>query len=160
MRMSITDDTSISRKRLQAVFEQLANDRKLEILGYVAGREEVTVSELKDELGLPHTTAHEYCRDLHATGFLVRKGGKPARYAPADFDLQLSLSSIADAVESESETLEYTIETYGEGSIDDVIDVWERVEAGELTYREASEEVGMAHVDFLRVAQELELLTR
>lgn len=158
--MSVTDDTPISRKRLQAVFEQLANGRKLEILGYAADREEFTVGELKDELGLAHTTAHEYCRDLHAAGFLTREGGKPARYAPVDFDLHLSLSSIADAVESESETLTYTVETYGEGSIDDVVDVWERVEAGELTYREASTDVGMAHADFLRVAQELELLTR
>lgn len=158
--MSVTDDTPLSRKRLQTVFEQLANDRKLEILGYAAGRDEFSVAELKEELGLAHTTAHEYCRDLHGAGLLERESGKPARYAPVDFDLQLSLSSIADAVESESETIEYAVETYGEGCIDDVLDVWERVESGDLTYREASEAVGMAHADFLRVADELELLTR
>lgn len=156
--MSITDDTPLSRKRLQTVFEQLANDRKLEILGYAADRDEFSVSDLKSDLGLAHTTAHEYCRELHAAGLLDRRGGKPATYAPVEFDLQLSLSSIADAVDSESETLEYVLETYGEGSIDDVLDVWERVEARELTYREASEAVGMTHVDFLRVAEELELL--
>ncbi len=142
------------------MFELLANDRKLDILSYVADTDECTVAELKETLGLAHTTAHEYCRDLHAAGLLERKGGKPARYGPVEFHLQLSLSSIADVVESESETLEYVVETYGEGKIDDVIDVWEHVEAGDCTYREASETVGMAHMDFLRVAQELELLSR
>lgn len=158
--MSVTDETPLSRKRLQTVFEQLANDRKLEILSYAADRNEFSVAELKDDLELAHTTAHEYCRDLHAAGLLERESGKPARYAAVPFTLELSLSSIADAVESESETLEYAVETYGEGCIDDVIDVWDRVEAGELTYREASESVGMAHSDFLRVADELELLSR
>ena len=158
--MNISDDTPLSRKRLQTVFEQLANDRKLEILSYAADHDEFSVAELREELELAHTTAHEYCRDLHAAGLLDREGGKPARYAAVPFTLELSLSSIATAVESESETLEYAIDTYGEGCIDDVLDVWERVEAGELTYREASESIGMAHADFLRVADELELLTR
>ncbi len=158
--MSVTDDTPLSRKRLQTVFEQLANDQKLEILGYAADRDEFTVTELKADLEIAHTTAHEYCRDLHAAGLLERTGGKPARYAPIDFDLHLSLTSIADAIESESETIEYALETYGDDCIDDVLEVWKSVEAGERTYREASEAVGMAHADFLRVAQELELLTR
>lgn len=158
--MSTIDDAPLSRKRLQTVFEQLANDRKLEILGYAADHDRFAVSELTDELGLPHTTAHEYCRDLHAAGLLDRTQGKPAQYAAVDFDLHLSLDGIANAVETESETLEYVVETYGKGSIDEVIDVWERVEAGELTYREASASLEMAHADFLRVAAELELFDR
>jgi hypothetical protein len=39
-----------------------------------------------------------------------------------------------------------------------VLDIWERVEAGDLTYREASDELMLQHADFLRIAAELELL--
>ena len=158
--MSVSNETPLSRKRLQTVFEQLANDRKLDILTYAAEHEQFTVSELKDAIGIPHTTAHEYCRDLHTAGLLHREQGKPARYSVVDFDLHLSLDVIANAVETESETLEYITDTYGEDSIDAVIDIWEQVEGGELTYREASATLGMQHADFLQVAAELELLSR
>lgn len=158
--MSVTDETTISRKRLRSVFEQLANDRKLDILGYAADHEQFAVADLKAELGLPHTTAHEYCRDLYQAGLLQRKQGKPAQYAAVEFDIHLSLEAIADAVATESEMLDHVADTYGEGIIDDVLDIWERVEAGELTYREASATIEMQHADFLRVAAELELLGR
>lgn len=158
--MSVASDRPVTRKRLRQMFEQLANDRKLDILGYAADRDEFTVAELKEELGLPHTTAHEYCRDLQAAGLLVRKREKPAAYAAAEFELHLSLDEIARSVASETETLDYTVERYGDDVVEDVLDVWERVEAGKLTYREASAAVEMEHADFLQVASELELLDR
>lgn len=156
--MSSADDTPLSRKRLQAVFEQLANDRKLEILTYAASEGTFSVADLKAALDLPHTTAHDYCRDLQRAGLLRREQGKPARYAAVDFELHLTPEAISAAVEQESQTLEYAVERYGEDVIDDVIDVWDRVAAGELTYREASATLDMEHADFLRVAAELELL--
>lgn len=155
--MSATDHIPLSRKRLQEIGEQLANDRKLDILSYAAEHGQFTVLELKDDLDIPHTTAHEYCRDLLQAGLLRRVQEKPAAYAPVDFDIHLSLEEIASAVEAESETLDYVVAEYGEGIIDEVLDVWERVEAGEYTYREASAHVEMKHADFLRVAAELEL---
>lgn len=158
--MSTTRDFPLSRKRLQTVFEQLANDRKLDILSYAAEHDRFAVTELKTALDLPHTTAHEYCRDLEAAGLLRREQGKPAQYAAVDFDIHLSLDAIAKAVEAESETLDYILETYGEGTIEDVLDIWERVETGDLTYREASATLEMQHADFLRTAAELELLGR
>lgn len=156
--MSIINESSVSRKRLQDVFEQLANDRKLEILSYAADHDEFAVTDLKDDLGLPHTTAHQYCRELQVAGLLSREQGKPATYTAVEFDLHLSLGTIADAVQSESETIDYVIERYGEDVIEEVLDVWEEVNAAELTYREASATIGMEHADFLRVAAELELL--
>lgn len=158
--MSITDDRSLSRKRLQDIGEQLANDRKLDILSFAADHQGFTVAELKDALDLPHSTAHEYCRDLQQAGLLERVSDKPAVYAAVDFEVHLSLEEIASAVEAEDQTLDYAVERYGEAIIDEVLDVWERVEAGEYTYREASGELGMDHADFLRVAAELELLER
>lgn len=158
--MSAASDRPVTRKRLRQVFEQLANDRKLDILSYAASRDEFTVGELKEELDLPHTTAHEYCRDLQAAGLLVREREKPAAYAAAEFELHLSLDEIAESVASETETLDYAVDRYGDGVVDDVLDAWERVEAGEFTYREASAAAGMEHADFLRVASELELLDR
>jgi predicted transcriptional regulator len=156
--MSTTDELPLSRKRLRDIGEQLANDRKLDILRYAADREQFKVSELTEDLDIPHTTAHEYCRDLQRAGLLRRLQEKPAAYAPVAFDIHLSLEEIASAVEAESQTIEYATQQYGDDIIDDVIDVWERVEDGELTYREASAEVDMQHADFLRVASELELL--
>jgi sugar-specific transcriptional regulator TrmB len=138
----------------------LANDRKLDILGYAAEHTQFTVASLKTDLALPHTTAHEYCRDLHQAGLLRREQGKPAQYAAVEFDIHLSLEAIANAVDAESETLDYAIDTYGEEIIDTVLDIWERVETGDLTYREASATIEMQHADFLRVAAELELLGR
>ena len=158
--MSVTDEPPLSRKRLRAVFEQLANDRKLDILSYAAAHEQFSVSDLKGALGIPHSTAHEYCRELHAAGLLHREQGKPARYSAVDFDFHLSLDAVATAVESESATIEYAIERYGEDVVDRLIAIWEQVEDGELTYREASATLGMQHVDFLQVASELELLAR
>lgn len=155
--MSITDNSLPSRKRLHNVFEQLANDRKLDLLGYAAEHGEFTVTELKADLGLPHTTAHEYCRELQAAGLLDRKQGKPARYAATDFEFRLSPELIATAVDTESETLEYLIDTYGQDSIEAILDIWDEVEQGELTYREASTTLEMAHADFLRAAAELDL---
>lgn len=140
------------------VFEQLANDRKLAILNYAAANEEFSVDELKTALDLPHTTAHDYCRDLQRAGLLHREQGKPARYSAVEFDLHLTLEAISEAFEHDSQTLDYAVERYGEDAIDDVIDIWDRVEAGDLTYREASATLGMDHADFLRVAAELELL--
>lgn len=158
--MSATDHIPLSRKRLQEIGEQLANDRKLEILSFAAEHERFTVTQLKDTLALPHTTAHEYCRDLQQAGLLRRVQEKPAAYAPVNFDIHLSLEEIAAAVDAESETLDYAVTEYGDGIIDEVLDIWERVEAGELTYREASAQLEMAHADFLRVAAELELFER
>lgn len=158
--MSVTDDTPISRKRLQTVFEQLANDRKLEILSYAADHGQFAMTDLKDDLGLPHTTAHDYCRELHQAGLLDRVQAKPASYAAVDFDIHLSLDAIATAVEMESETIDYMVATYGEDVIDEILDVWEHVEASDLTYREASGTIEMQHADFLRLAAELELLDR
>lgn len=156
--MSTTDELPLSRKRLRAIGEQLANDRKLDILRYAAERDQFTVTELTDDLDLPHTTAHEYCRDLQRAGLLRRIQEKPAAYAAVDFDIHLSLDEIASAVATETQTTEYATEKYREDIIDDVIDVWEQVEAGDLTYREASAQLDMQHADFLRVASELELL--
>ena len=158
--MSTTDDTPLSRKRIHTVVEQLANDRKLDILSYAAEHDRFSVSDLKDEFGFPHTTAHEYCRDLYAAGLLHREQGKPAIYSPVDFDIRLSLDVISAAVATESETVDYLLDTYGEGIIEDVLDIWDRVEAGDLTYREASATLDMAHADFLRLVAELELLDR
>lgn len=158
--MSVTDDSPLSRKRLQDVFEQLANDRKLELLGYAAEQGEFTVTELKADLGLPHTTAHEYCRELQAAGLLERKQGKPAQYAAVDFDFHLSPELIATAVDTESETLDYIVDTYGQDSIEAILDIWDAVDQGELTYREASATLEMAHADFLRGAAELDLFER
>jgi len=156
--MSATSDLPLSRKRLRAIGEQLSNDRKLDILRYAAEREEFAVVDITDDLDLPHTTAHEYCRDLRGAGLLRRTGEKPARYAPVDFEIRLSLEDIASAVESENRTIEYATGEYGEDILDRVIDIWERVETGDLTYREASARLEMDHADFLRVASELELL--
>ena len=156
--MSVADNLPLSRKRLRDIGAQFANDRKLEILSYGAERERFTVAELTDELGIPHTTAHEYCRELQRAGLLERVQGKPAAYAPVEFDIHLSLEDVASAVREESQTLSYATERYGDEVLDEVLDVWERVEAGELTYREASATVEMTHADFLRVASELELL--
>ncbi|MFB6360728.1 MAG: helix-turn-helix domain-containing protein [Halobacteriales archaeon] len=158
--MEASDDRLLSRKRLQAIGEQLANDRKLDILWFAAEHEQFTVAQAKQALDLPHTTAHEYCRDLQRAGLLRRVQEKPAAYAPVDFDIHLSLAEIASAVKTEDATLDHAIAEYGEGIIDEVLDVWERVETGEYTYREASGHVGMAHADFLRVASELELFER
>lgn len=158
--MSIVDDSPPSRKQLQNVFEQLANDRKLELLGYAAEQNEFTVAALKDDLGLPHTTAHEYCRELQAAGLLERKQGKPARYAAVDFEYHLSPDLIATAVDTESETLDYLVDTYGQDSIEEILDIWDAVEQGELTFREASATLEMAHADFLRGAAELDLFER
>ncbi|WP_266082482.1 helix-turn-helix domain-containing protein [Haladaptatus caseinilyticus] len=158
--MRVTNDTPISRKRLQTVFEQLAHDRKLEILSHAAKHEQFAVTTLKDDLGLPHTTAHDYCRELHQAGLLHRKQMKPATYTAVDFDIHLSLDAIATAVEAESETTEYMLDTYGDSIIDELLDVWERVEDGDLTYREASGVLEIQHADFLRLAAELELFTR
>lgn len=159
-RMSTTDDTPLSRKRLHTVFEQLANDRKLDILGYAAEQRRFSVADLKDEFGFPHTTAHEYCRDLAAAGLLRREKGKPAVYSPVEFDIHLSLDAISTAVTTESETVDYLLAEYGDGIIEEVLDIWERVEAGDLTYREASATLNMTHADFLRLAAELELFDR
>lgn len=158
--MNATNNRLLSRKRLKAIGEQLANDRKLDILSFAADHERFTVAEEKEALDLPHTTAHEYCRDLQQAGLLRRVQEKPAAYAPVDFDIHLSLAEIASAVETEGATLEHAIAEYGEGIIDEVLDVWEQVETGEFTYREASAHVGMQHADFLRVASELELFER
>ena len=158
--MSVADDTPLSRKRLHTVFEQLANDRKLDILGYAAEHGQFSVTELKDEFGFPHTTAHEYCRDLAAAGLLHREKGKPAVYSPVEFDIHLSLDAISTAVTAESETVDYVLAEYGEGIIDETLDIWGDVEAGDLTYREASATLDMAHADFLRLAAELELIDR
>ena len=54
----------------------------------------------------------------------------------------------------------FAIAEYGEGIIDAVLDVWEQVDAGDLTYREASAALEMHHADFPRVAAELELFER
>jgi len=156
--MRATDDPPLSRKRLRTIGEQLANDRKLDILRFAAEREQFRVTELTDDLDLPHTTAHEYCRDLQRAGLLRRTREKPAAYAPVEFDIHLSLGGIASAVEAENQTLAYATDQYRDDIVDDVLDVWERVEAGEFTYREASAELEMDHADFLRVAAELELL--
>ena len=158
--MSVTGDSPLSRKRLQTIGEQLANDRKLEILSYAADRNQFTVTELKEKLDFPHTTAHEYCRDLQQAGLLERTQEKPAAYQAIEFDIRLSLNDIAAAVETETETLGYAREVYGEDVIEKILDIWERVETGELTYREASAKLGMDHADFLRIAAELELLGR
>jgi DNA-binding GntR family transcriptional regulator len=156
--MSTTEALPLSRKRLRDLGEQLANDRKLDILRYASERGQFAVTELTDDLDIPHTTAHEYCRDLQRAGLLRRVREKPAAYAPVDFEIHLSLEEIASAVEAENQTVEYATERYGDDVIDDVLDIWERVEEGELTYREASATVDMHHADFLRVASELELL--
>jgi sugar-specific transcriptional regulator TrmB len=156
--MSITDPASLSRKQLQEIGEQLANDRKLEILTYAAAHEELTVTELKRELDLPHSTAHEYCRELHEAGLLDRLQEKPATYAAVDFRIELSLDEIASAVEEESQTLEYTTQRYGAEILEEIVALWDEIEAGELTYREASASLDMEHADFLRVASELDLL--
>lgn len=156
--MSATDELPLSRKRLRAIGEQLANDRKLDILRYAAEQGQFTVTELIDDLDVPHTTAHEYCRDLQRAGLLRRLQEKPAVYAPVDFDIHLSLEEVVSAVQTEDQTIAYATERYGEDIVDDVLDIWERVEAGDLTYREASAQVEMEHADFLRVASELELL--
>lgn len=158
--MSATDHVPLSRKRVQEIGEQLANDRKLDILSFAAEHDEFTVTQLKGTLDLPHTTAHEYCRELHNAGLLERVQEKPAAYAPVDFDIHLSLEDIAAAVDTESATLDYAVDEYGEGIIDEVLDVWERVDDAELTYREASAHLEMAHADFLRVVSELELFGR
>ena len=156
--MSITDPASLSRKQLQEIGEQLANDRKLEILTYAAAHKELTVSELKRELDLPHSTAHEYCRELHEAGLLDRLQEKPATYAAVDFRIELSLDEIASAVEEESQTLEYATQRYGAEILEEIVALWDEIEAGELTYREASASLDMEHADFLRVASELDLL--
>jgi len=156
--MSTTDPTSLSRKQIQAIGEQFANDRKLDILTYAAAHEEFTVTELKRELDLPHSTAHEYCRELHEAGLLDRLREKPATYAAVDFRIELSLDEIASAVEEESQTVEYATQRYGEDILDEIIALWDEIEAGELTYREASASLEMEHADFLRVASELDLL--
>lgn len=158
--MSTTNNSPPSRKRLHNVFEQLANDRKLDLLGYAAAQGEFTVTELKAELGFPHTTAHEYCRELQAAGLLERKQGKPARYAAVDFEFHLSPEVIATAVDTESETLDYLTDTYGQDSIEAILEIWPAVEQGELTYREASATLEMTHTDFLRGAAELDLFER
>jgi sugar-specific transcriptional regulator TrmB len=156
--MSTTDPASLSRKQLQEIGEQLANDRKLEILTYAAAHKELTVSELKRELDLPHSTAHEYCRELHEAGLLDRLQEKPATYAAVDFRIELSLDEIASAVEEESQTLEYATQRYGAEILEEIVALWDEIEAGELTYREASASLDMEHADFLRVASELDLL--
>lgn len=156
--MSVINEASVSRKRLQDIFEQLANDRKLEILSYAADHGEFAVTDLKDDLWLPHTTAHQYCRELQAVGLLSREQGKPATYTAVEFDLQLSLATITEAVQSEAETIDYATDQYSEDIIEEILDVWEHVETAELTYREASATIRMDHADFLRVAAELELL--
>lgn len=158
--MSVTGHIPLSRKRLQELGEQLANDRKLDILSYAAEHDQFAVTDLKETLDLPHTTAHEYCRDLHQAGLLRRTQEKPAAYAPTNFDIRLSLEAIAAAVEAETETLDYAVSEYGEGIIDDVLAIWERVEAEDLTYREASARLDMKHTDFLRTAAELGLFER
>ena len=158
--MSISDDRSLSRKRLQDLGAQLANDRKLDILSFAADHEQFTVIDLKDALDLPHSTAHEYCRDLQQAGLLGRVQEKPATYRAVDFEVHLSIDDIAAAVETEDQTLEYAVERYGNEIIDEMLDVWERVEAGEYTYREASADLGIDHADFLRIAGELELFDR
>lgn len=144
--------------RLRLIGEQLANDRKLDILRYAADHEAFEVATLTDDLDLPHTTAHEYCRDLQRAGLLTRIGEKPAVYAAAEFDIHVSLDQIAAAVKAEGQTLTYATDRYGDDIVDDVIAVWDRIEAGDLTFREASASIGMEHADFLRVAAELELL--
>jgi len=154
------DDVSLSRKRLQDIGEQLANDRKLDILSYAATHERFSVADLKDALDLPHSTAHGYCRDLQGAGLLERVQDKPAEYAAVEFDIHISLAEIASAVERGDRTLDYAADRYGEDVLENVLDVWERVETGEVTYREASAELGMDHADFLRVAAELELFER
>lgn len=156
--MSTTDPAPLSRKQLQEIGEQLANDRKLDILTYAAAHEELTVTELKRELDLPHSTAHEYCRELHEAGLLNRLQEKPATYAAVDFRIELSLDEIASAVEEESQTVEYVTQRYGEDILDEIVALWDEIEAGELTYREASASLEMEHADFLRVASELDLL--
>ena len=158
--MSAADDPPLSRKRLHTVFEQLANDRKLDILGYAGEQGQFTVSDLKDEFGFPHTTAHEYCRDLAAAGLLHREKGKPAVYSPVDFDIRLSLDTISTAVTAESETIDYMLAEYSEDIIEEVIEIWDHVETGDLSYREASATLEMRHADFLRFAAELDLFDR
>ena len=156
--MSALDHPPLSRTRLRIIGEQLANDRKLDMLRYAAENDAFEVAALTDDLDLPHTTAHEYCRDLQRAGLLRRVQDKPAVYQATEFDIHLSLDQIASAVEAEGQTLAYAIGRYGDQIVDDVIAVWDRVEAGDLTYREASATVGMDHADFLRVVSELELL--
>lgn len=158
--MSTTDHTSLSRKQLQEIGEQLANDRKLDILTYAAAHEDLTVSELKQDLSIPHSTAHEYCRELHEAGLLDRLQEKPATYAAVDFRIELSLDEIVSAVEEENQTLEYATDRYGDEILDEIVALWDEIEAGELTYREASASLEMEHADFLRVASELDLLKR
>lgn len=82
------------------------------------------------------------------------------RYAAVDFEFHLSPDLIATAIDTESETLEYLIDTYGQDSIEAILDIWEDVDQGELTYREASAMLEMAHADFLRGAAELDLFER
>jgi len=156
--MSATIDRPLSRKRVQNIGEQLANDRKLDLISFGAKRDQFTVSELTDALELPHTTAHEYCRDLHQVGLLERLQEKPATYRVVPFDIHLSLNAVVEAVESENQTLSFATDRYGDEIVDAVIEIWERVESGEYTYREASATLEMRHADFLRVASELELL--
>ncbi|UPM43033.1 hypothetical protein [Halocatena salina] len=91
---------------------------------------------------------------------MERKQGKSARYAPVDFEFHLSPGVIATAVETESERLDYLVDTYGQDSIEAILDIRDAVEERELTYREASATVEIEHADFLWGVAELGLFER
>ena len=144
---------------LVRIAEQLANVRKLEVLAYTSETGEVPVSDLVDGLDLPPTTAHQYCRELAAVGLLERTAGKPARYRPVEFSVQLDPASIQAALSAEPDTVDLFRDRYGPDVVETLLDVWPGVEAGQLTYRQASREIGMDHADFLRLAEELDLMS-
>ena len=69
-------------RELEYIVRGFSNHRRIQIIGLLAGRSELSVEDIADDLNINLKTASEHIRRLHAAGLVMKRNeGRRVRHA-------------------------------------------------------------------------------
>ncbi len=118
----------------------------------------VTIDTIKEELGMPHSTAYKYVGDLEQRGILTRNDDDtPATVEVDPISVRLETEAgttvatpvLVDAVarQSEIEEIELFVDRHGLPKLAAALDYTERIVEGDLTQGQAADELDVHRIE-------------
>jgi DNA-binding transcriptional ArsR family regulator len=137
-----------------SILQAIGNPNKAKIIAHLAKHRGETAESIGKHLGYPLPTVYKYLRELEAARTIESEAkGNTRVYFASDFKLEISPEKLMEAFEEQTMMTLYK-GRFGKEGIEKFSKAAEKVNLGQMTFRQAAATLGITYYEFVSLLDE------
>jgi len=141
-------------ERTISILKSIGNPNKARMIAHLAKHRGESAEDLSRHLGYPLPTVYKYLRELEAARMVeCEVKDRTQLYYPGNFELVVSPEKLMEMLEGEGVVDVYKAR-FGDEGMEHLKEVFEKVKAGNMTFRQAASTLGITYYELVSLLDE------